>query len=411
METILRRVRMAERQVARRMKRQEDLKFREAKHERMIDIAHMRRQIGENINAAIKARHEDLKLGPLAPRRDGVKFDRVMSFWGSISVERVMLSTKLTDEQRNARAAWCGGTENFCLAVGDRVVVLEGPYKGKIAPIESINKENMTLELGGNVGLVNATMPEFMQDDDQDPVQVTKGVVPISAVRMVHPITDRATGVTRDVIIRELKPVDFRLDDRNYRKYFARMVPGLNVRIPWPKPAKVEPEEYAVDTLRIDVEERTFVPTLLRPPMPECIIDELRNKYSKFRTRHTPEYIEEIKRREAEKRAKKTGPPGAKASMLLPVQELNIKIKEERRQRGQPELTEEMLAKIGEVIARNKLGKVAVAPSPVSTTPAKGGAKAKKDAEVAKVQKAVEQLAIGGDAQQPPKGGDQPTTS
>ncbi|KAL2265694.1 hypothetical protein VTJ83DRAFT_6794 [Remersonia thermophila] len=410
METILRRVRMAERQVARRMKRQDHLKFREEKHDRMIEIARMRRQVGQNINAAIKARHEDLKLGPLAPRRDGVKFDHVMSYWGSVSVERVMLQTKLTDEQRNARAAWCGGTENFCLAVGDRVVVMEGPYKGKIAPIEGINKETMTLELGGNVGLVNATMPEFLQQEDQTPVQVTKGVVPVSAVRMVHPITDRATGVTRDVIIRELQPVDFRVDERNYKKYFARMVPGINVRIPWPKVVKAEPEEYAADTLRIDVEERTFVPTLLRPPVPESVIDELRNKYSKFRTRHTPEYIEEVKQREAEKRADKSGPPGAKASMLLPVQELNIQLRKERKQRGQPELTEEMLAKIGEIIARNMPGKVSAAPSPASTTPTEGGAAAKEDAEVAQVRKAVEQLALGGETQ-PPSGGDQPTAS
>lgn len=240
---------------------------------------------------------------------------------------------------------------------------------------------------------VNAKIPSFMAEESQTPVQQVKSVVPVSAIRLVHPLPDPVTGNVRDVIIRELKPVGI-VHDRPTRKvFFSRIIPGLNVRIPWPKQKKREYEDHAEDTLRLEVEERTFVPTLLRPPMPETVLDELRNKYSKFRTRHTDEYIALVEAREAEKKARRKG---ARADeMLLPVQEYNRKMRELRRERGKPELSEEMLEKIGEVIAKNR---AVSAGGQAATSPA--------EADVSKVQKAVEELSLGGD--QGATGGEQP---
>ena len=232
-----------------------------------------------------------------------------------------------------------------------------------------------------------------MAEKDSKPVQQVKGALPLSAVRLVHPLADPVTGTTRDVIIRELKAVGIKHDRPTRKPSSARLVPGLNVRIPWPKQKPREYEDYAVDTLRIDVEERTFVPTLLRPPLPELALDELRNKYSKFRTRHTPEYIAEVEAREAEKQALKKG--AVADEMLLPVQEYNRQMRELRRARGKPELSEEMLEKIGEVILRNKLARSG------------GQAASPAEAEVDKIQKAVEDLSLGGDSQGP-AGGEQP---
>jgi large subunit ribosomal protein L24 len=79
------------------------------------------------------------------------------------------------------------------------------------------------------------------------------------------------------------------------------------------------------------------------------LIDELRGKYSRFRTRHTEEYIA---KKEAEQAAK-TAKVASTDSMLTPVQEFNRLRRQERRARGQPVLTDDMLAKIGEVMARN----------------------------------------------------------
>ena len=118
--------------------------------------------------------------------------------------------------------------------------------------------------------------------------------------------------------------------------------------------------------------------------MPEDLIDELRNRYSKFRTRHTPEYIAKIEALEAEKKARQKG--ARVEEMLLPVQEYNRKMRQQRRERGAPELSDEMLEKIGEVIAKNKLAR-------------SQGAVAPAEAGVDKVQKAVEELSLGGDAQ------------
>jgi large subunit ribosomal protein L24 len=141
------------------------------------------------------------------------------------------------------------------------------------------------------------------------------------------------------------------------------VVPGLNVAIPWPKVEKPKKVDYACDTLRIDVEEKTFIPTLLSPPVPEGLIDELRNQYSKFRTRHTEEYIAQKAAEEEEKKAARM----KSREMLTPVQEFNRKQREIRRARGQPVLTEEMLAKIGEVMAKNMNGKRVVGSIPAET--------------------------------------------
>jgi large subunit ribosomal protein L24 len=237
----------------------------------------------------------------------------------------------------------------------------------------------------------NVHVPQYLQEENKPPVQLTKSVVPVSAVRLVHPLTDPETGTTRDVIIRELKPVGITHDRPTRRVFYSRIIPGLNVRIPWPKYEPPRHEDQPYDTLRLDVEERTFVPTLLRPPMPEAVLDELRNKYGKFRKRHTPEYIAAVEEREAAKKAQQNG--ARAGEMLLPVQEYNRKMRELRRERGKPELSEEMLEKIGEVIVKNRL--------------VRSAGEATAEAEVDQAQKAVEELSLGGDAPAA-TGGEQP---
>ncbi|KAK1750023.1 hypothetical protein QBC47DRAFT_128565 [Echria macrotheca] len=394
MDKILRRVRMAERQVARRAKRREEQQAASERANTRQQVINYRRQAGSRLATAIKHRHEDWELGPLAPRRDVSRADKYGTYWGSVHAESANLSVTLTEEQRQARAAWAGGAEHLCLAPKDRVVIQDGPYKGRISKILRINEDTMTVELEGV--MANQTIPDYMRPEGMDPVEPYQVPIPISSVRLVHPIQDPTTGTFRDVIIRELKPASIRRDRPTRDVSFKRVVPGENIEIPWP--SKPEPDYVAhpVDTLRIDVDERTFVPTLLRPPMPEVVLDELRNRYSKFRTRHTEEYIAQKEAEEAEKKARSQ----SARSMLLPVQELNRKLRAERRALGQPVLTEEMLARIGEVMARN----------------AEARAKGKTVAQleemqrlprgVDEVQSAVEQLSLREDESSTPE--DQP---
>lgn len=181
--------------------------------------------------------------------------------------------------------------------------------------------------------------------------------MPIQAIRLVHPIEDPQTGRLRDVLIKQLRPVSIHCDKPTGRVTWSREVPGLNIEIPWPRnfeeqerrELEEQHEDWPCDTLRIDVEETTFVPTLLRPPMPLGIIDELRNRYSKFRTRHEPEYIE---KKQAEERAKLIARGRTPPAMRTPLEELNAKIRRERRARGQPELTDAMLVRIGKIMAQ-----------------------------------------------------------
>ncbi|OTA04900.1 hypothetical protein A9Z42_0054960 [Trichoderma parareesei] len=181
--------------------------------------------------------------------------------------------------------------------------------------------------------------------------------ISIASIRLVYPITNPETGVTRDVVINQLKAVppnmqspNMSLDRWRYGKKWDRLVPGLNVVIPWPAVEVPEFETMEADTIREQVEDRTFYYGLLSPPMPEQVVDELRNKYSKFRTRHEAWYIE---KKQAEEALKK-GRLEALKAMQTPLDEFHEKNRAARAAAGEPELSEEMLAKIGEFMAKKK---------------------------------------------------------
>lgn len=155
----------------------------------------------------------------------------------------------------------------------------------------------------------------------------------------------------RDVVIKELrrnKNPPKRSTDSRPRRYIAGLDPPT--MIPYPEKEPEEFEDNDIDTLRIEVEERTWVPTLRRPPMPPSIIDELRNKYSKFRDRHDDSFIAK-KLREDEEAAEKKKTSAKK--MMTPLKELHRKERAEKKARGKPQLSEETLQKIGEVMARS----------------------------------------------------------
>lgn len=133
------------------------------------------------------------------------------------------------------------------------------------------------------------------------------------------------------------------------KKRWSRIVPGLNVEIPWPKKEEADVKDYKCDTLRIEVDTKTFVPTLLRPPMPESVIDELRNRYSRFRTRHDPAYLARLEAAEQEKQDRRK----LMDSMRTPLQEYHRAERDRKKKKGKPRLTQEMLEKIGEVMAKN----------------------------------------------------------
>jgi large subunit ribosomal protein L24 len=188
------------------------------------------------------------------------------------------------------------------------------------------------------------------EDTDKRPIRTMEKPVPINTVRLVVPLTDEATGVTRDVIVKKVASTKPWFDRVTNHKRWTRIIPGLNIKIPWPKTEPRVEEDQSDDTLRIDVEAKTFLPYLLTPPIPGGVIDELRNKYSAFRTRHDPEYIaakmeedrlKEEKKKESEK-------------MRTPLKEINRRERKLRKAKGKATLTPEMMENIGKLIAQKR---------------------------------------------------------
>jgi len=74
---------------------------------------------------------------------------------------------------------------------------------------------------------------------------------------------------------------------------FSRYIAGLDIEIPWPAEEPPHAEVAECDTRGNEVADVSWVPSMDETPFPSSVIDELRNKYSRFRTRHDPEYVKE----------------------------------------------------------------------------------------------------------------------
>lgn len=191
--------------------------------------------------------------------------------------------------------------------------------------------------------------PEVLAKSEKSRIYYREAAVKYADVRLVYPLPDPETGILKDTIIANVQMSKIWFDKRDKSKKWNRLVPGIeSFSIPWPAKQKPEPVDRIGDTRILDVETKTFTPTLLKPPFPVGVIDELRNKYSKFRTRHDPEYVA---KKEAEELVRKME---ENARILTPVQEINRKAREERKALGKPILSEEMLEKIGRVMAQNR---------------------------------------------------------
>ena len=100
------------------------------------------------------------------------------------------------------------------------------------------------------------------------------------------------------------------------------------------------------------MEEATWTPTLLRAPMPGAVIDELRNKYGKHRTRHDAGYLLAMQNREKRKAEWEAWAKNGGGMLMTPAKEARQKERAEMAAKGKPELKRELLERIGEVMAQ-----------------------------------------------------------
>jgi large subunit ribosomal protein L24 len=189
----------------------------------------------------------------------------------------------------------------------------------------------------------------------------------VDNVRLVHAYLDPRTNTTRDVIVDKVDRGRTWVDEDGNTRW-NRIIKGLPSaeraedgrevweQIDWPEKEKTEEEDNEDDTLRITVDERTFVPSLLTPPMPVSVLDELRNKYSKYRTRFDPEFIEKKDRAAKEAEARSAIPDW----MLQPSKELRERARK-RAEAGRLPLPDSMseddfLERIGKLMVERNTG-------------------------------------------------------
>ncbi|KAL9045406.1 MAG: hypothetical protein Q9214_001543 [Letrouitia sp. 1 TL-2023] len=342
MQKILRRTAKAEAQYTRRTRHQ---RSKEIADDRLIQIR--RQKIAHSDVralrlAAIKARHEDWELGPLAPRRDiGTKKDT----YGAVPY-------RLIEKVHKPEGTW----KDWGIRQGDRVVVVgkKERDRGRIGTVREVSQESETVTVEG-INTVRVETPSFLIQEGQTapPTQDIPAPLPLSSVRLVFPLPT-PEGRKVDTIISALS-----IAPNGHRTIADYVDPedGKPFYLPYPKPAPPEHQDHPSDTLRIKVEEETWVPSLLRQPMPENVIDELRNKYSKFRTRHDDAYIAKKMQEEAEAAWKKekagVGIGGMDVRMMTPGMEKRWREAMERKGKKEPELSEDILGRIGEVMMRN----------------------------------------------------------
>ncbi|KAK5145840.1 hypothetical protein LTR32_002469 [Rachicladosporium monterosium] len=287
----------------------------------------LKRVTSANIRTARLARQEDWEAGALlAPRRD---VGEQANTYGAI----MMYNANVPELPARKQPKWLPFSE------GDRLLVIKGRDKGRIGECIEVQKER--------------GFPEWMkaEDSSRDAIEGISRFLPLDSVQLVYPLPDPVTGIPRDVVIERLIHINHRFDKmKGEWTPGDRLIPGTNTIIPWPPTADPTYDDFADDTLRITVEEQTFRPFLMTPPMPVTVIDELRNKYSRFRTRHTWQYVEqkELEAAKVEKRKELV------KGMRTPLQELAEVRRMKREAEGERELSEEQLARIGEVIASER---------------------------------------------------------
>ncbi|EHK97991.1 putative 54S ribosomal protein L40, mitochondrial [Glarea lozoyensis 74030] len=305
-------------------------------------------------------RREDYELGPIRPKRD---VGDLKSKYGTLD-NQALQGLPLPQKELFKRLEPFGG-KYLNIWKGDRVVILEGPDKGKIGIISAIDgkKAKVTVK---DLNRVDIQIPQVFvekENPDQRPVSTIDGPMDINSVRVVATIPGK-DGNLKDVIVKQFVNTNFRKTRSGYS--WSRMIPGLDIIVPWPKREKrvVKPKaDTPSDTLRIDVDVQSYIPTLLRPPMPRSVIDELRNKFSVFRTRHEPEYIAA---KEAEEQAKLDQKKTIKA-MRTPLMEAKRKERKMKKKLAKKQkLTPDMWEKIGKTIAAKKgyVGKEDSGPTP-----------------------------------------------
>ncbi|KAL3434736.1 hypothetical protein BDV09DRAFT_169261 [Aspergillus tetrazonus] len=316
MQKVVRRTALARNQAQRKAIRAN----KDARHEELNDslrqrFAYNRFQL-DNIRAERLRRREDWMRGPLAPQRDAGLDGKMFGALSPQAMQPPAIPKHLRRKYIN-------------FAPGDRVCILKGRDKGKINVVTRVDPENETLTVK-DCNVADVYFPEWLSEQfgNKSPFQTVPLPVSIDDVRLVVALDDPATGVTRDVLVEHvygggpLLEREQGVDTPRHTRYIA----GEDIEIPWPRPEKPTFKDEEWDTLRMEVETPTWVPSLHYAPFPPSVLDELRNKFSKYRTRHDPEFVEQKKLEDLKKEYLQS------RSLMTPKGELMAMIKQKKKE-------------------------------------------------------------------------------
>ncbi|KXG45320.1 uncharacterized protein PGRI_042330 [Penicillium griseofulvum] len=291
--------------------RRQALKRTTKAHERQelldrVGIRRARKDFGAVLSTqfqeARKNRWEDWEKGPLAPMRDS---GLSRTTYGGQDASILHPPRLPKHEQRR----------HVLFAEGDRVCVIRGRDEGKINVIQQVNRDSETV-LIKDINMADVIIPVWAKDrlGHAGDTQAQPFPVSFDDIRHVIPLEDTETGQLQDVIVQHAYAAGPYTERSEHSKLprFTRYVSGLDIEIPWPMEEEPVINDGDMDTTRMAVEVSTFTPSLEQPPMPSTVIDELRNKYSRFRTRHDPEYLREKMREDYRNEYRKT------VSMMTP---------------------------------------------------------------------------------------------
>lgn len=147
MQRVLKRTAQAQRQVVRRAAKSDKKEEQAVRNRYKQSLKAANQEIRTNLRDARRARKEDWELGPLAPKRD-LGYNSYGTFREPLRQDYTNSGVYVAKQKVNEqRCAWAGSIKQLNLVSDDRVVILEGPDKGKIDRIKDVNAENGTVTL------------------------------------------------------------------------------------------------------------------------------------------------------------------------------------------------------------------------------------------------------------------------
>ncbi|KAL9052223.1 MAG: hypothetical protein Q9162_005548 [Coniocarpon cinnabarinum] len=284
MQKVLRRTAYSQRRGKKLKQIQDETKERHARAAFKSEVRQINAQRQEAIYAERGRRRVNWELGPLSPWRSNFSHLVQETRFGAWDMQQAQVVEKPPRDR----------AKHLMFREGDRVAVVEGheSVKGRVGKIKNVDEKGETLTVTG-INMADVAIQRTEEDIErgQREIQTTELPIPMRAVRLVYPLPDPTTQIPRDVIIDNLVVKKQRFDVYENKEVFERWLEPQHVRIPWPEQKEPKYKDEESDTLRKEAETVSFLPVLLRPPMPAGIIDELRNKFSKYRDRHDDEYI------------------------------------------------------------------------------------------------------------------------